>query len=492
MDINRILEGETTDAHGNMYNGKILGMARAINEIPDIARYNYKVILLANLNALAPDKLRQLTGGHPVEVFDYERCYDKLVFPILSGTYFNASDLTIYLDLSNKNAGARITYSVRTKYHDCEITVLFVPILEIARIMGKYKNSILRYNPRSYLDFDAEKVNAAIRNTILHTKGNEFALLNNGITIISDDTSINQRIGQKHKAQLYVRNPQIINGGQTAFTLSRVYEDCVKSGNTGAFENKEVLVKIITLNSETGDNEPAHRLELIEEISTATNQQTAVTNADRRSNEKAQLDIHRLIFERYGLLYERKRGEFGDGRHNGYVDAEQIINRNLFVRIYAAANGEFYRKTSSKTFVQYKRFEEIANDLKKLDRFYWAFLCYNQMVRNVRGREAQRQYQRMLLGKVYAITEGAMPTDIDIGEVTGEVRTKVVQFEDEWAQFLLEVAKRESRWQRTRTDKVTNQPRAQFFEKGWLDSGDFVQDVRKHFQRQSNRHVQPD
>jgi hypothetical protein len=129
MDINRILEGETADAYGNTYNGKILGMARSINEIPDIARYSYKVILLANLDTVAPDKLRQLTGGHPVEVFDYERCYDKLVFPILSGTYFNASDLTIHLDLSNKSAGASITYSVQTKHHDCEITVLFVPVV---------------------------------------------------------------------------------------------------------------------------------------------------------------------------------------------------------------------------------------------------------------------------------------------------------------------------------------------------------------------------
>src|SRR5580693_5651037 len=93
------------------------------------------------------------------------------------------------------------------------------------------------------------------------------------------------------KTQLHVRNPQIINGGQTAFTLSRAYEDCVKSGNADAFDNKEVLVKVITLNTSDTHDDPAHRLELIEQISTAANQQTAVTNADRRSNEKSQLEI---------------------------------------------------------------------------------------------------------------------------------------------------------------------------------------------------------
>jgi hypothetical protein len=256
----------------------------------------------------------------------------------------------------------------------------------------------------------------------------------------------------------------------------------VKSGNADAFDNKEVLVKVITLNTSDTHDDPAHRLELIEQISTATNQQTAVTNADRLSNEKSQLEIQNMIFERYGLLYERKRGEFGDGRHSGYVEPEQIINRNLFIRIYVAANGEFYRKTSRKLFAQYARFGEIPTDTVKLDRFYWGFICYTQMVRNVRGREALRQYQRMLLAKVYAITERAMPSDLS--EASARAQTIVANFEDEWARFILEIAKKESRWQRPRTDKATKQVRTEFYEKGWLDSSDFARDVREHFRRQ--------
>jgi len=55
----------------------------------------------------------------------------------------------------------------------------------------------LKYNPRSYLEFEGAHVNTAIRNTILAETSNEFALLNNGITMISDETNINERIGQK-------------------------------------------------------------------------------------------------------------------------------------------------------------------------------------------------------------------------------------------------------------------------------------------------------
>jgi AIPR protein len=456
-------------------------MARAISEIADIARYRYKVVLLANLDGWSLDKLRQLTGGHPTEVYDHEQCYQNLLFPIVSGTYFNAADLTIYIDLSNKSAGSKITYSVQTSHHDCEITVLFVPIAEVARLMSKYKNSILRYNPRSYLDFQAEKVNAAIRNTILGTEGNEFALLNNGITIISDETSINERIGQKNRAQLHVKNPQIINGGQTAFTLSRAYEDSIKDGNATIFDNKEVLVKIITLNLDGTDDDGAHKLALIEQISTATNQQTAVTNADRVSNNQSHLEIQKMIFDRYGLLYERKRGEFGDGRHSGYVDAEQVIDRNLFIRIYLAANGDFNRKTSRKLFAQYPRYAEMTREPDKLDRCYWGLLCYRHMVRNVRGKEPGRQHQRMLLAKVYAITQSAMPRD-PIAEAE-RVHSIVANFEDEWAQFILEMAKKDTKWQRARTDRATKQVRTEFYEKGWLDSGDFVPDVKSHFGR---------
>jgi hypothetical protein len=156
---------------------------------------------------------------------NHERCYQRLVYPVLTGTFFNATDLHIGIDLSNKNAGAKISYTVATQYGDCEITVLFVPIAEIAKVMHRYKNAILKYNPRSYLQHEGREVNAAIRHTVVDKKTNEFSLFNNGLTMLSDETYINERIGQKNKAKLTLKNPQIINGGQTAYTLSRILEE---------------------------------------------------------------------------------------------------------------------------------------------------------------------------------------------------------------------------------------------------------------------------
>ena len=190
MDIGRITSGEDTDEKGIRYNGKIMRLIRSISEIEDIGRYKYKVIIIANLRDVSNTTLRNLTGGFAVEIFDAERCYSELIFPVLSGTYFQKDSLGIFLDLSNKNAGAKINYEVSTTYGACDITVLFVPTLEIAKTMYKYKNAILKFNPRSYLEFDGATVNNSIRDTILSGASNEFALLNNGITMISDETDI--------------------------------------------------------------------------------------------------------------------------------------------------------------------------------------------------------------------------------------------------------------------------------------------------------------
>ena len=137
MDINRILDGEENDEKGIEYNGKIKQLQREISELDNIGRYSYRVILLANLEGWTDTKLRQLTGGYATDVFDYEKTYSKLIFPIISGTFYNASDVNINIDLSNKNAGSKISYTVLTKKGECEITVLFVPTIEIGRIMNK-------------------------------------------------------------------------------------------------------------------------------------------------------------------------------------------------------------------------------------------------------------------------------------------------------------------------------------------------------------------
>lgn len=475
MDVSRLVAGEAKDEAGNEYNGKIKQLSRELTEIDDIGRYKYKVVLLANLKTWSPAKLSQLTGGFATEVFDFERSYRDLVFPVISGTYFNAADLRISLDLSNKNAGTKISYEVATKYNDCEITVLFVPTAEIARIMHRYKNSILRFNPRSYLELEGHKVNESIRETILENSTNEFALYNNGITMLSDETNINERIGQRNKAQLILRNPQIINGGQTAYTLSRILEESSGLDPDLVFRGKEVLLKVITL-MDLADRHatPEQKLELIDRISTASNQQTPVISADKNSNNEDHVKIQRVLFDRYGILYERKRGEFADGIHKGYIGSDLLLERNLFFRLFLAVEGRAGEATRKRLFMKYEAPQDTLLDLAKLDRLYFALLCFNRLTL---GAPLFNRITRdkILYAKLFALSHQA-PTEL--ADYPERADVVVGQLETEWPKFIARADAIRQEFRNRHIDKITGLEYLTFAVGRWMDSPAFQEDVR--------------
>ncbi|WP_051916836.1 MULTISPECIES: AIPR family protein [unclassified Serratia (in: enterobacteria)] len=473
MDINRILEGENFDENGNEYNGKIKQLQREVSQIDDIARYTYKVIVLANLSGISLAKLKLLSGGYPVDVFDAMKTYENLVFPVISGTYFTASDISIPIDLSNKNAGAKISYTVNTKASECEITALFVPTIELAKMMTKYKNSILKFNPRSYLDLEGRKVNSSIRETILNKETNEFALYNNGITMLSDETYINERIGQKNRAQLRVKNPQIINGGQTTYTLSRIYEENKDGDLESIFGGKEVLLKVITLMNNSNDED---KLNLIDDISNATNQQTPVINADRFANESFHKAIQKKIFDRYGILYERKRGEFSDGILSGYIEGSVIVERNQFFRIYYSANGHINLGSQKKLFQQ-NRFPNFdINNNDSLDRFYVGYYVFSQLLKD---RKPNIRLQKDTYAKIYAYNQLFFKQGMDIDPCV--ISENISILDEIWGRFVEYVKLKTTIGNRAFVDKITGEAKSTFSENRLYRSGNFEKTVVNYF-----------
>lgn len=377
MDISGITRGTTEDDNGNKYNGKIQRFIRNISEIPDIPRWKYRIVIMANIRDERNKQIKRITDDFDFEVFNHEKIYQELVYPMVSGSFYNASDLNISLNVSNKNESV-IDYNVDTELDTCNITVCFVPTLEIAKIIYKYKNSILKFNPRSYLDLANNTVNPDIRRTILDKKSNEFALFNNGITMLSDETDYSTKSGRRGSAILSLRCPQIINGGQTAFTLGRIYEELIQTKqNIDIFDNKEVMLKVITFDNETVLDEDKKR-NLIESISKATNQQTYVSDADRRSNDSVLVNIQEYIYKTFGIFLERKRGEFGDGVRNKYIDRNLIVEREVLLRIALSINGRVYEtKTGDKkiyTENNLKTFFNVKNSV--LNKYIFGYKAY--------------------------------------------------------------------------------------------------------------------
>lgn len=336
----------------------------------------------------------------------------------------------------------------------------------------------MKYNPRSYLEFEGAKVNTAIRQTILNQTTNEFALFNNGITMLSDDTNINEKIGQKYKAQLIVRNPQIINGGQTAFTLSKILEENADEKHNDIFNGKEVLLKIITLldNGDNSEVKTLKKIQLIDDVSTATNQQTAIIPADRFANESYHVVLQRKIFNSYGILFERKRGEFADGINQGYLDPSNIVERNLFFRIIYASQGKINKAADKKLFQSYDLSSDLPNNVSQLDDFYFSFLCF----RKIHAPNAfLSRKSRQLYGQIYVMTKLYKP--FEKNEFKNVIDEKYPEFLNIWNQFLETTSTQSNKFNKTYIDKETKAVHTTFSLHRWFTSPDFESDVLKYF-----------
>src|ERR1039458_204638 len=304
MDVSRILKGDKVNEKGEPYNVKITkGLQGAIRKLPDAGSYNTQVVLLGNTKNLSSQQIKRLVEGYNPDQFPHDRIYRELLFPVINGTYFTEPNLTIEINLGNLKGDPSLDYDVKAATTKPNIKLLFVPTIEIGRIMHTYKNSILKFNTRTFLELKKNKVNQEIEASLRNTKSNEFALFNNGITIIADSTSISSDTAKKGTAQVVLRNPQLVNGAQTAFTLARIYEACTSPKDFKVFSGKEVLLRVITfLGKQNPSNEDA-RLRLVGDISRASNSQTKVEESDRRSNDPVQLKLQEDFFENYGLYY---------------------------------------------------------------------------------------------------------------------------------------------------------------------------------------------
>ena len=395
MEVGRISKGEPKDSNGTPFSVRISNFQIKINGIRDIALYDWKVIILANLKKVNDEQLRRLIDNMDYEIFDFERTYKDLVFPLTTGTYFEPSEIIVSINLGKKTH-PQLSQEVETPLGACSVRMIYVPIIEIAKVTAKYKNSLLRYNPRNYLSLQRNEVNKNIRDTVINTSHNEFSLRNNGITILAEYSSVTDRTGKSGEGQLIIKDPQILNGGQTATTLAMILED--NSVGSAVFGSKEVLLKIIEKPSDTSDEA---LLEFIETISDATNMQSRIVEADRRANDPKLLDLQQHFYEKYGLFLERKRGEFQYGVDSRAIKKKDIIDRVTLLRAMTAFYGSpsAARSSENKIFEE-ERFEELLDgfDRVKITRAYFFFKQIEEV-----NKERKAKGLAMVTGGKYAM-----------------------------------------------------------------------------------------
>ncbi len=157
---------------------------------------------------------------------------------------------------------------------------------------GNIREEVFDENVRAFLGGD-NPVNKDIAKTLHSEKSKQFAVLNNGVTIIAPEIAIHSNTKVMH-----LTNYQITNRCQTTNTLYEHYADLN--------DNVELVVKLI----ESQDTDVAI------EIVTATNNQSAVENeAFYALREKARLiqkffDIQRNDEAKEKLFFERRENEY--------------------------------------------------------------------------------------------------------------------------------------------------------------------------------------
>lgn len=389
MELDRIVRGEAGSISGNEYNGKIRIFQDQIKNIPDIARWAYRLVYLGNVpSAITKQNLLSTSGGvcQDAEVLHGSDFYNQVLIPYLKRDFYNKEDFSFEISINQDRAANRIRYSVDlANEQSAEVQLFFVPTIEIARLMSQYRNSILQHNPRCYVGIRSTGVNADIRDSVSSTEHNEFSLLNNGITIICKEVNYNDNTARRGQASIIVSNPQIVNGGQTAFTLAHLYENDDRS----IFENKEVLTKFIRIEGDQG--------EMIEKISDATNSQNPIKPRDKAANDIALVNLQNELFDRYGVIFERKRGEFYDSIQDGLIDEQSVLDSVVLMRLLLVYRGSIAlaRSVGENTLFSGGKVDDVdIEDIYKL-------VCIHREIHsfeNSRERNSRSRYQMDIWG----------------------------------------------------------------------------------------------
>lgn len=429
MELDRIVRGEVGSISGNQYSGKIHAFQQKIRNITDIARWNYILIYLGNVpSAITKENLLSISGSvcQDAEVLHGNDLYNHVLIPYLKRDFYNKEDFSFEIYINQERTANRIRYSVDlADGESAEVQLCFVPTIEIARMMSQYRNSILQYNPRCYVGIRNTGVNADIKDSVSNTDHNEFSLLNNGITIICNEINYNDNTAQRGRASITVSNPQIVNGGQTAFTLAHLYEN---NADRSIFDNKEVLTKFIII--------IGNRDDMIEKISDATNNQNPIKPRDKASNDPEMIRLQAELFDQFGVLLERKQGEFFDSIKENLIDKKSVLDSVLLMRLLLVYRGSIARARSASEGILFK---DYSFDGIEVGEIHKLIQIYNKVsnLEQQGERDGNRRYQVDIwgnglkygqLGITYAIYQLSI-SNPDIDACLGQVQSRWSDFE---------------------------------------------------------------
>jgi hypothetical protein len=209
--------------------------------------------------------------------------------------YFNHKDIVDSLQ-SKKRINETLQLSGKSVQEDFNFKRVLVGkmnVVELSKLFERHGDNLLDQNIRKYLGLNANRVNTAIKDTLLSDKRENFYFYNNGITMICSKFSYNGL--QSDNWIVKVDDLQIINGGQSSKTIL----DTIEKNPGIDYSNAYILVRLYELSGEGTDS-------LITDVTIATNSQNPVDLRDLRANDDLQKRLDTAIRE-MGYFYKRKK-----------------------------------------------------------------------------------------------------------------------------------------------------------------------------------------
>lgn len=236
---------------------------------------------------------------------------------------------------------------IETKWEDTGVYSV-VCTVNVNDILKWFRTSdeidrFLQKNVREFLG-EASKINKAIGKSYLESPS-WFWYKHNGIIIFADNLFID-----KTKTELILRNPQVVNGGQTLKALFSTYDKNNRSDNSA-----RVLLRIYRLPYEYTET---YKRSI--EIISALNSQNKINPSDLRSTDPRQVRLEQL-FKKIGSGYKYLRKRSKEAKSSRYF----ITMRNLALRYYVCkknAPHEGVRGNVEELFEEDSKYKEIFDE----------------------------------------------------------------------------------------------------------------------------------
>jgi len=284
---------------------EIFDLAQTLSNVPEVKEYltRVNVFLITNGEVKADLKPSDKIAGYPI----FYRTIDI-------NYLFNLSDNShVPIEINFEKSGYRIPCIVNeTNNSDYQSWLAIIPGIALADIYEQYGARLLEQNVRSFLQFTG-KINKGIRNTILKEQ-HMFMAFNNGIAATAEEVTITDLPENQGKAISFVKDFQIVNGGQTTASIYHTWKK-----DKMDISNVFVPVKLTIVKNRENFSE------IVGRIAEYANTQNKVSASDLSSNRENHVLLEKLSRTIWAppisgethqtrWFFERSRGQYKNER----------------------------------------------------------------------------------------------------------------------------------------------------------------------------------